>query len=254
MKKSILFVILSFLLFSCTTKNKSKEGKILVFCASSLTNVVAEIAEEFEAETNINVQLNFASSGTLVRQIEHGANPSLFISANKKWVSYLSEMAKTLPEYDKEVAGNSMVVIVPKTSGLDSLTFSPGLAQYFTGRLSVGDPKHVPAGDYAMQAIVNVGLQEELKDRLLPAKDVRSALLVVELGEAEMGIVYKTDALKSEKVKVVAEISSELHTSIGYFVSVFKKSNNNNTMLFYEFLNSETSKKIWVENGFKFEM
>lgn len=62
MKKSILFIILSFLLFSCTTKNKSKEGKILVFCASSLTNVVAEIAEEFEAETNINVQLNFASS------------------------------------------------------------------------------------------------------------------------------------------------------------------------------------------------
>lgn len=255
MKKPILYIIALAFVFSCTT-SKNKQPKILIFCAASLTNVVSEISEEFENKYQVDVQLNFASSGTLARQIEHGANPELFISANKKWVKYLNEIEKTTPEYEKEIAGNLLVVIAPVKSKMDTFQFVQGFnfSEVFNGRLSIGDPLHVPAGEYAMQAMESLDFEKELQTRLLRAKDVRSALLLVELGETELGIVYKTDALKSDKVKIVAEIPTDLHSPITYLVSKLKDQINENTKLFYEFLNSETSKGIWKKNGFKIEM
>ena len=151
------------------------------------------------------------------------------------------------------IAGNSLVVVVPLDSPLDSISFEPNLPEFFTGRLAMGDPKHVPAGDYAQQALNNAGYAAELKDRILPAKDVRSALMVVELGEAEMGIVYKTDALKSGKVKIVSEIPESLYSPVGFYASVLKTKNNKQTMGFYEYLSSPDAKVIWLKHRFKFE-
>lgn len=251
--KKLLYSVILLVLCACGRQNKHEESKILIFCAASLTNVVSDLAKEFEAKNNVKVHINFASSGTLARQIEHGANPSLFLSANKKWVSYLNEIGKTQAEYERVIAGNSLVVISPNDSEIDTFVIEPQLSfpEKFKGRISMGDPKHVPAGDYAMQAIEKMGCKSEIETRLLPAKDVRSALLVVELGETEAGIVYKTDALKSEKVKIVAEIPANYHTPIVYYLSVLKEKNNKNTQLFYDFINSETSRKTWVKHGFK---
>lgn len=256
MKRYILYIIVLSFFIGCTNHNEKEKQKILVFCAASLTDVISEISTEFEKKYPINIQLNFASSGTLARQIEHGANPSLFISANKKWVSYLNDIGKTISGSEKEIAGNSLVAVAPVKSEIDSFSFEPGFdfTKIFKGRISIGDPKHVPAGEYAMQAIEKIGFTNEIEKRLLPAKDVRSALMVVELGATELGIVYKTDALKSEKVKIVAEIPSGLHLPIRYFASVLKNSNNEHTKLFYDFLNSGASKKIWLKNGFNIEM
>lgn len=253
MRNTIIYIAILFLFFACGQKHKQDKPNILIFCAASLTNVASEIAAEFENKHDVEVKLNFASSGTLARQIEHGANPSLFLSANKKWVGYLNNINKTYPEYEREIAGNSLVVIAPKNSELDAFSFEPlpNFPALFKGRLSLGDPKHVPAGEYAMQAINKGGFKSEIEPRLLPTKDVRSALLVVELGETEAGIVYKTDALKSKKVKIVAEIPEEFHQPIAYYLAVLKSKNNKNTMAFYDFMSSETSQKIWVKHGFK---
>lgn len=254
MRKAILIIIVSLGFVACNPAQKTKNDKVLVFCASSLTNVISEIAGNFEKEKTIKVKLNFASSGTLARQIEHGANPSLFISANKKWVIYLNEKGKTNPDYEKQMAANSLAVIAPLNSKIDSFSFqnSVDFPSIFKGRLSLGDPKHVPAGEYAMQAIIKLGFGEELKNRLLPAKDVRSALMVVELGETELGMVYKTDALESKKVKLVAEIPPDMHDPILYYLSVLNETDPN-ARLFYAYLNSENSKKVWLKYGFKLE-
>lgn len=252
MRKTILYIIVSIIVVGCNPNQKSKDSKIIVYCAASLNNVVAEIADNFEAEKRVDVKLNFASSGTLARQIEHGASPSLFISANKKWVTYLNEKGKTLPKYEKLIAANSLVVVAPINSKIDSFSFDNGvdLSRMFKGRLAVGDPKHVPAGEYAMQSINKMNLANELGNRLLPAKDVRSALMVVELAEVEMGIVYKTDAIESKKVKILANIPDDWHDPISYYLSVLND-NDEKARLFYAYLSSETAKKIWLKNGFK---
>jgi len=255
MQKSILYILVFCFICGCAPTKRAKESKILIFCASSLTNVVSEICEKFEKKYQIDTQVNFASSGTLARQIENGAHPSVFISANKKWVDYLNEKGKTIPECERKFAENSLVVIAPLESRSDSFTFisNSNFPMSFKGRLSVGDPRHVPAGEYTIQALNSLGVEKELHNRLLPAKDVRSALLIVELGEAEAGIVYKTDALKSEKVKIVAEIPSLMHSPIIYIISVLKDCDKENTELFIEFLSSDVSKDVLEKNGFKNE-
>jgi len=240
------------LLFACSQKEDSKQ-ELIVYCASSLTNVLKEIAEEYKSIKDIDIRLNIASSGTLARQIEHGANPSVYISANEKWVDYLMDLNLLVPNSKKNVAGNSMVLIVPVNSPVDSLSFENNFHSYFKGRLAMGDPKYVPAGDYVQQAIFNAGYKKKLESRILPTKDVRSALMMVELGEVEMGIVYKTDALKSKKVKTVAEIPANLHSPIGFFVSIIKGKNDERTKLFYKFLISKKAKRIWEKHGFKIE-
>ncbi len=72
-----------------------------------------------------------------------------------------------------------------------------------TGRLATGDPASVPVGKYASAALTRLGVWDEVKDRIIPADNVRTALNFVALGEAPLGIVYLTDARGNDKVRVV---------------------------------------------------
>jgi molybdate transport system substrate-binding protein len=253
--KMVLYIILTVapLFFACKKQNRSPDD-LIIFCASSLTDVISEIASEFEKENHVRVKLNFASSGTLARQIEHGAKPAIFISANKKWLDYLNGLNLTVPESEKYIAGNSLVLIAPAQSFLKPFHFTSeiNLTDMFDGRLSIGDPQHVPAGIYAVQTLVSLGLKQELEPRFLPAKDVRSALMVVELGEVQAGIVYKTDALKSGKVKIITEFPDSLHSPVNYLMTMVKGQKNINSVNLYNYIVSEKSVSIWKKYGFKF--
>ncbi len=250
MKQVLCMFLIVTLLQGCSSRNKSAEESPVVFCAASLTDVMSEIIKEFENKNHIHVKLNLASSGTLARQIEHGANPAIYISANKKWISYLNKLNLIIPETEKEIAGNTMVFVVPLKSKLKPIPFSDrmNLPQLFDGRLVIGDPQHVPAGMYAMQILENLGWEQDLKSRILPAKDVRSALMWIELGEVDGGIVYKTDALKSEKVRIITEFPDSVHNKVGYYMALIHK--NQISVKLYNYISSEQSKLIWEKYGF----
>lgn len=237
---------------SCLQKKNTSENDLVVFCAASLTDVMSEIIADYENKNQVQVKINLASSGTLARQIEHGAEPSIFISANKKWMDYLHQKKLTVPESEKKIAGNSIVLVAPLKSGLDSFSFSPELniADMFSGRISLGDPKHVPAGSYALKIIQNLGWLEELEPRFLPAKDVRSALMVVELGEVEAGIVYKTDVLKSKKVKIITEFPGSLDESVSYYITIINGKKNSKSTDLYNYITSDTAKMTLEKYGF----
>lgn len=253
MKFLYIIIVLTILFTGCAPRKKNTKNELVLFCAASLTDVISEISSNFEKENNIEIKINLASSGTLARQIEHGATPAIFISANKKWLDYLNKLTLTIPETEKKVAGNSMVLIAPLESSLDSFAFSPGInwPELFKGRLSVGDPQYVPAGSYALQIIKKLGYEKELESRLLTAKDVRSALMVVEMDEAEAGIVYKTDALKSKKVKIITEFPDSLHTPVNYYMALIKEQNNDTSVKLYNYILSDNAARIWLKYGFK---
>ena len=197
--------------------------------------------------------MNIASSGTLARQVENGAQADIFISANKKWLDYLVQNGKADAESAKRIAGNEMVLVAPASSKLEAFEFSEDtdLPNLFEGRLSIGDPAHVPAGIYAIQILENLHCKERLESRFLPAKDVRSALMVVELGEVDAGIVYKTDALKSGKVKILTVFPDSLHQPVGYYMALIKGSKNLRSLQLYKYLVSEKSHPVWEKYGFK---
>ena len=240
-------------LTACNTDREKGKDELVVFCAASLTDVISEITSEYEKECGVEVKLNLASSGTLARQIEHGATPSIFISANKKWIDYLNNKNLTVVETEKEIAGNSLVLFAPDESTLRPFNFSPGISlpKLFEGKLSIGDPNHVPAGGYAVQLLQNLGWKDELEPRFLPAKDVRSALMVVELGEVEAGIVYKTDALKSKKVKIITEFPDTLYEPVHYNMVIIRGQKNEKSLSLYNYIMSEDAERIWRKHGFK---
>jgi molybdate transport system substrate-binding protein len=248
-----LFLLVFTMFFSCSSKSK-QTNSITVFAAASLTNVMNEMAREFKKETGYTLRLNFASSGILARQIENGAPYDYYLSANKQWMDYLDSLKLVDRNSIRTLAANRMVAIVPienEKLRIDSATITH-FPQLFKGRISLGDPSYVPAGKYAMQIIENHAWTEELEARILPAKNVRDALFVVEIGEVEMGMVYASDAIKSNKVRVVYEFLPSDCDPIQYY-GASNKNSKKGLRMFLDFLKSDSAKLVWLKNDFRMD-
>ena len=243
------------LLTACTTARvKNSDGSeptIMLFAAAGLAEPLSEIIDSFKMKYSIDVQTNFASSGTLARQIEQQVIPDMYISASKRWMNYIDSLGYILPNSATEIASDRLVLVAPQSSTLDSLWVDSTLA--FTdllgaNRLSMGDPAHVPAGTYAKQALRYFGWYEQVKDQIVPAKDVRSVLMVVEMSEAPLGIVYYTVAKKSNKIKIIANIPEQSHKPIVFTAGLCTGSEEAEQFLAY--LVSPTALDILMKYGF----
>ncbi len=256
----LLAVLVTNMMFSCNGGSRKSEAPsgttapeitMMVFAAASLTDVLSELIDSFKVGHQVRINTNMASSGTLARQIEQGGTPDLFISASKKWADYVDSIGFVVKPYKEVIAHNDLVLIAPNDSKLEtvkvdsSMNIMPVLG---SNRLSMGDPAHVPAGQYARQALEYFGLYQKLTGKLLPAKDVRSALMVVELGESPLGIVYRTDAQKSAKVKIVGVFPDRSHKPIVYVSTICKESELSKE--FYDYLKSDKAKPVWAKYGF----
>lgn len=246
----VLFVAFA----SCNAYSDKRNDKkdITVFVAASLGDVLAEIRDSFMIKHPVQVHLNVASSGTLARQIAQGSAPDVYISANRRWVTYLDSLGLLSNHQSEDVARTSLVLVVPLYSKLESLQMDNSLAlldALGTGYFSMGNPAHVPVGQYAEESLRHWGLYHEVKDQLLMAHNARATLMNVEMGEANMGLVYRTDALKSSKVRVVSEVPELSHQAISYVASVLN--DEQATASFYAYLQSDESECIWNKHGFK---
>ena len=199
-----------------------------------------------------DVVFSFASSSTLAKQIEEGAPADLFISASTKWMKYLSEKGLTVKETEKLLVGNELVLISQKDSKLQNVDIAKGewVNQLKDSYLSVGDPAHVPAGQYAEEALTKLNLWDKVKDKLARAKDVRAALALVERGESPLGIVYATDAKVSKEVKAIGVFPQDSYKPADYPVAILKDHNNAETQAFLKYLESPEAKKVFADYGF----
>lgn len=235
-----LFIVT--LLVSLTT---SATQKITVFAAASLTNAMQEIATTYK---DAEIVFSFASSSVLAKQIEQGAPADIFMSADQKWMNYLIEHKVATDK--QNLLKNGLVLIAPKQSKLEKIEINANTdwqAILPKGeRLAVGDPDHVPAGLYAKESLTNLGVFDKLLPQMAPASNVRDALMLVERNEAALGIVYSTDAKVSDKVKIIGSFPAETFTPIEYPITLLKPEAKE----FYQYLSSETAKKIFQKYGF----
>jgi molybdate transport system substrate-binding protein len=250
----LIFVLLMFLYNSCDSQQKQSSGpteKLTLLVAASLTDVITALANSAEKDLGIELKLNIASSGTLARQITEDIPCDIFISASTNWMDYVDEKGYTISESRCIPAQNKLVLIAPKGKELKKLFNLINLPSSFDTRLSIGDPAHVPAGKYAVEALQSLNLYPLLSDKILPAKDVRSALMIVELGEADFGIVYQTDAIKSTKVNIVSTFPDSTHQAITYHAAILKASFKKKTaQKVLNYFTSEKSRKVWADYGF----
>ena len=114
----------------------------------------------------------------------------------------------------------------------------------------MADWQHVPAGMYARQALTTAGLWDGVQAKLLPAMDVRAALMYVEQGAADCGIVYHTDAVASRKVKIVARLAADTHMTIRYSMAVLAASNHPKSQALFAHLHAETTDRVLEKHGF----
>lgn len=231
----------------------ASSAKVTVFAAASMTDALQQIATDYAKQNPKNeVVFSFASSSTLAKQVEEGAPADIFVSASNKWMKYLSEKNLTVKETEKILAGNELVLIAPLKSAVDSVEISKGewIDALKDSYLSVGDPAHVPAGQYAEEALTKLNLWHKVKDRLARAKDVRGALALVERAETPYGIVYSTDAKVSQKVKTVGVFPVESYKSIIYPMAILKDHDNTDSRDFLKYLDSDAAKKVLESYGF----
>ena len=244
---------IAFGLAACLALSLSAEAKVTVFAAASMTDTLKQVAEDYKkVNPKEEVVFSFASSSTLAKQIEEGAPADIFISASGKWMKYLSEKDLTVKDTEKLLVGNELVLIAPKDSKLDNVDIAKGdwTKVLDNSYLSVGDPAHVPAGQYAEEALTKLNLWDKVKDKLARGKDVRAALALVERAESPLGIVYATDAKVSKDVKTVGVFPQDSYKPANYPVAILKGKQNADTDAFLKYLESDAAKKVYVEYGF----
>ena len=145
---------LAALAFAVLPSSNGNAGGVLVFAASSLTLPLTEIANRYETEHAVKVRLSFAASSVLAKQLARGAPAAIFITANPQWMRYLVGREVVASESGRFLAANRLVVAVSAarpSAALGDLGSLPLLLA--GGRLSLGDPAHVPAGRYAKAAL-----------------------------------------------------------------------------------------------------
>ncbi len=179
------------LLAGCGPGSGPEPAAVMVFAAASTTDVVGEAARRFEARSGVRVVCSFGGSSSLARQITAGAPADVYVSADQAWMDALESEALIEAGSRRDLMANELVLVAPAEVAfeVDFAGAAPDVR-----RIAVGDPAHVPAGRYAREALEWLSWWPALEARLLPAQDVRAALRLVELGEADAGIVYATDA------------------------------------------------------------
>lgn len=220
-------MLLASVLFSANTAvstSTQNRGEILVSAAPSLKNAFTEIGSIFEKQTKAHVRFNFASSGLLQKQIEAGAPVDVYASASEKQMDALQAKKLILTETRRNFAGNSLILIVPVDSLLGLRAFKD-MSHTSMHRLAIGNPKTVPAGQYARETLIHLKLWDQLQARCVLAENVRQVLDYVVRGEVDAGLVYASDAsIASNKITVVARAPEGSHSSIVYPIAVVRES------------------------------
>lgn len=256
MKKQYIVFILGFvlLLTSCSTNNDTEATEqpkeLTISAAASLTDAMDELKEIYEAENNVELTFNFAGSGKLAQQIQQGAPVDVFISANESWLDTLLEEGLIDADSTTDVTGNKLVLIAEKDTTLAYDSFSDINVKELSN-IAVGKPESVPAGEYTQKALEAIDKWEEIEPYIVYAKDVRQVLTYVETGNAEIGFVYESDALSSDKVEILTESNPKEHDPIIYPGGVTTETEQEEVAEdFLVFMTSEEAQEILETYGF----
>jgi molybdate transport system substrate-binding protein len=237
--------------FSSNTFAQSNQSPDLtISAATSLQDALEAIAPIYQNnQLEVDITYNFGSSGSLQQQIEQGAPVDIFISAAAKQMDALEAKNLLLPGTRRDLLRNKIVLIVPKDNttiksfedlGTDALT-----------QIALGEPKSVPAGEYAEEILTSLGILDAVTPKAVYGKDVRQVLNYVATGNVDAGIVYSSDAKVSEDVKIVATASEDSHSPVIYPVAVLQDTVNPKAAKELEdFLFTSEAKTIFEEYGF----
>ena len=229
---------------------KAEEAPLRVAAASSLAEVLQEIDAAFTKETGVKVALNLGASSLLERQIEEGAPCDVFLSADAAKMDALEKKGFLLAGTREDQLSNTLVLVVPRESTL-VIASEQDLMRQEIHRIATGNPAAVPVGIYAKAHWEKLGQWAAVESKILSCENVRAALAAVEAGNVEVGIVYKTDAGISKKVKIAYEIPAAAGPSIVYPMAVLKAAAQSaQARQYLDYLDTPASHASFAKFGF----
>lgn len=196
-----------------------------IYAAASLSDALKEIAQTYEPASGDKLVFNLAASSALALQIKNGAPADVFFSADEAKMDDLAKAGLLAADTRRSLLSNTLVIVVHATGGA-AIAAPADLAKPALRRLALAEPQTVPAGIYAKAWLEKISLWPAVSTRVIPTENVRACLAAVEAGNADAGIVYKTDALISQKVKIAYEVSGTdpAAPKISYPLAVLKDS------------------------------
>jgi molybdate transport system substrate-binding protein len=228
------------------------EASILVAAAASLKNAYEEeLIPMFEEQyPGVTVEGTYDSSGKLQTQIEEGLEADVFMSAATTQMTALDDEGLIASDSIVDLLENKIVLIVPAGSD-SSITSFEDIAN--ADSIALGDPESVPVGQYSQEALTNLGIWDQIQDKVSFGTNVTEVLNQVAAASADAGIVYATDAASMpDDVVVVAEApAGSLETPVIYPVAVVKNSANADAaQAFVDFLGSDEAIAVFESYGF----
>ena len=251
----------------------SKE-KLLLFLPASTFGLFEDLLKNHSDHCKHKSCLfSYASSAALARQILHGRVPDLYISADARWMEHLAAKGLLWKQSRKKLFANRLVLALKANSDFaskvsrnlkrdlkeDRTKTSLWLQRLFgqADCWSTADPDSVPLGRYAKQTLSNMALWHTNKSRLRTAPDARRALYLLERGECELGILYKSGLHSNTKLERLYHFPAQLHDPIDYEIALlFSKKNKDKSRprakarALYKFLGGPQSKAFYLKFGF----
>jgi molybdate transport system substrate-binding protein len=225
-------------------------GPLRVSAAVSLTDALTTVVQQWEKAGNVRVELNFAASNILARQILEGAPVDVFISADEKQMNRLVESGAAARADVMPLLTNQRVVVTP-TGRPVSGTLPSALANDAVKRIAIGDPQGVPAGVYAKAWLERADLWRQVEPKIVPSNSVRAALAAVDSANADAGIVYRTDATGHAGVTIVYEVPLADAPPIVYPAGVIAKSTHPDlARMFVAYLQTTPARTVFADAGF----
>jgi molybdate transport system substrate-binding protein len=219
MRKHLINIIGLILMLGAISPLRAAD--IMVFAAASLTDSLKVIATNYESNSSDHIRFNFGASSMLARQIAEGAPADIFFSADEAKMDGLQKKGLIEAGTRQSRLGNRLVVVVALASPL-AIHGAGDLTNATVENLALADPGAVPAGIYARQWLQKEGLWTALQPKIVPAENVRAALAAVESGNVDAGVVFKTDAGISRKVKIAYAVPVNDTPDISYPMALVK--------------------------------
>lgn len=249
-RSNLLFQLVAMAAIIGSVATTLPAAEVTVFAAASLTDALKEIALDYERQSNDRIFFNFGASSFLARQIEEGAPADLFFSADEAKMDALQKRGRIEASTRRSLLSNALVIVVAVDSPL-RFASAKDLAGPDVKTIALADPQTVPAGIYSREYLAKHGLWSAVKPKVVPTDNVRAALAAVESGNVDAGMVYRTDAAISKKIRVACAVPVAEGPAIRYPVAVVKDSPCALAAeKFLTFLVSTSAEKVFKKYGF----
>ncbi|MGJ9382840.1 molybdate ABC transporter substrate-binding protein [Salipaludibacillus sp. CF4.18] len=255
MRKWNCFYILLLLIISGCGQNddpaSNSDNKLTVAAAADLVPAFNDIGEKFTEKTGTEITFSFHSTGQLADQIENGAPFDVFAAANVSFIDRLREAGFIVEGTQATYAYGKLGLTTLKDSGikLDSLE---DLKAEEIVNISIANPEHAPYGMAAKEILENAGVWGEVKDKVVYGRNISDALVQVETGNAEVGLIAHSLAMSQEDTFDFLYIDEELYEPLEQSIAIIEGSDQEElAKVFMAFVLEAEGKDILESHGFE---